>query len=1413
MYIRDANSWKFGLRWVSQMSGIGAFAAIIILTLLLFSGSITARQDAPQSKANSNQTIAGRKAATRKSSATVKKRHHLRQSHALSAKNRRVKRLRALRAAQRHRNARRINRRAQSGATLEPRSSIESRRDMKEREPLDASPKTPRTEGDFEGDQDARNDWFMFQRMYPFKEIDSSARRRAWEEVRSRADLRAPDAVGTTWASIGPVPTTSAFPDNGGFTSGRINSIAVSPANRQLVLVGSATGGIWRSIDGGTNFVPVSDNQVDLAVGSIAFSVSSPNVVYAAMGDLDNRYFGTGILKSTDAGVTWVRINNNTFPDRGQATKVAVDPVDPNKIYVAVFSTLNTTGGSNPVGGIFVSTDGGVSWANRLTSQASDLALHPTNPQIVYAAVRFGFNPTPSQGVYKSTDGGATWNKVYDSPYSNVFSSTRELQIAVTPARPNRVFVYVGTSEVGGGEARLEVSDDSGATWTTRGAISKGDGGLDTGQLGYNSYLAASPVNPNTVYIGSRDVFRSTDAGVTFADISNSWVQPWANAGYMPFSQKFHSDQQALIFEPGSDSTFYCGNDGGLFKTTDGGANFLSLNASLSLTQFTSLAMDPADPTRSYGGTQDNGTQRRLAGTSGWKEEVPISGDGGRVVINPLDTTMIFASYIQGSITRMTASGATFSGPISSGAILGSDPVAFYPPIIGNGLDARLYVGTNRLWICADCNDLAKVLPANPPTWTAPGGAFDQTNGGGDTLSTLAVSRSNNQIIYSGSRQGRAMASTNGGATWIDITTGLPNRSITNISVSPTDPALAYLTVSGFGTGHVFRSANSGAVWTDISGNLPNIPTSAFLIDPLTPATLYAGTDIGVFRSTDTGASWTAFNNGIPPVVIMAFTAQANGRIQVGTYGRGAYDLPTTDAPAAPAVGIAGATGSSRRIGPDANAPSNNTLDFVVTRTGNLNQTSTVHYETVDGSATAGGHDYEPVSGTLTFAAGETTKDVLVLIDSDDGIEPDEEFSVHLSAPVSAVITRSDGAGIIAHHNVAPTTFVGFSAAAYTGNESQSAAIVITRSGDTAGSSGVTFSTITGGTATGGAACGAGANYQTVTNQTVTFPQRSTTQTVSIPLCGNNQTETTGKTINLALTNSGGAALAAQTASVVTINDTANQFRSAAGIDMNLGGAASVYPAQVTVAGVPTTAFRIRVSLFDVSQNLPDNIKMLLVSPSGAKYVLMADAGGTTPIGSGSPVTLTFSDSVGAVLPDSTVLTTGKFLPTSWSTPIANFPAPAPSGPYAEPGSGLIRTTAQTFDGTFGSANPNGVWSLYVRDDNGGPIVQENSRNAPGVSVGSVASGWGIEILATAVTISGRVTTPSGQGLRNASVRLTDSQGVQRFATTSSFGFYTFDGVLPATYTIGVLSRQYRYASRTVSVTDNLTNVDFIGLE
>ena len=696
--------------------------------------------------------------------------------------------------------------------------------------------------------------------------VRQTAERSAAQRLAARpneARFASPQAA-RQWRNIGPKPTSSYFPGNWGLTSGRINAIAVSPADPNLILIGAATGGVWRSTDGGATFNAVSDNHVDLAVGSIAFAPSNPSIVYAGMGDKAQAYLGSGVLKSTDGGQTWTRISNSTLPSPGRISQILVDPSDANRVSVAQLAF--TESGVGFPSGFYYSTDGGVNWTKTFSGLTRDLVRHPTEPNTLFLATQ-SFAQTTTAGVWKSTNNGLNWTQIYTSP----FAFPSNIKIAVTTAAVDNLYVLVGDSTA----ARLEVSTNGGGTWTNKGSA------FDKGQFGYNCYLFVNPANPDIIYVGTRDLWVSTDGGTTYTNYTKNFT---IAGGYTPTQSKSHPDQHHFYISQSNPNLIYIANDGGLWKSTDGANSFQSLNASLTLTMFVSLDMHPTDPTKTYGGTQDNGTQKRT-GNVDWREFG--TGDGGQTFVDPLDPSIVYITYVGNTIYRYGNNGDNFSATIGTNAVFQNDRVAFYPPFVGNEVDSNLYFGTYRLHISE----------TRGASWTRPAGTFDLTFGGIDVLSAIGVSRSNTNVIYTGSAQGRAMVSINEGVSWTDITNGLPLRFIKSIIVSPTDPNTAYLTVSGFGSGHVFKTVNAGASWTDISGDLPNIPTNTLLIDPNNPSVLYVGTDIGVFRSTVGGNTWETFNMGLPPTIVTELDSQTSGLIQASTYGRGAYELTSVRVP------------------------------------------------------------------------------------------------------------------------------------------------------------------------------------------------------------------------------------------------------------------------------------------------------------------------------------------------------------------------------------------------------------------------------------------------------------------------------------------------------------------------------------
>ncbi|MBK8465176.1 MAG: carboxypeptidase regulatory-like domain-containing protein [Chloracidobacterium sp.] len=382
------------------------------------------------------------------------------------------------------------------------------------------------------------------------------------------------------------------------------------------------------------------------------------------------------------------------------------------------------------------------------------------------------------------------------------------------------------------------------------------------------------------------------------------------------------------------------------------------------------------------------------------------------------------------------------------------------------------------------------------------------------------------------------------------------------------------------------------------------------------------------------------------------------------------------------------------------------------------------------------------------------------------------------------------------------TPVITFSSATYIEDESQIAIISITRTGNLSGTNVVAFSTADG-TATGGASCSTGVDYISGNGQPVTFFPNDQTVIVVVTICGDSITEP-DQTINLLLS---GANLGSPSTAVLMINDTASTFRSTTPVVFNQGQPAAPYPSNLTVTGGPTQIGSMRVTLYDFTTTSVSvrNTHFLLVSPSGQHFVLMANTGGTATNGL---ATVNFTDTAGQIVPNNAFLVTGDYEPTSLGT-VPIFPSPAPSPPYNLPGGTVGGTGTQTLLGNFGGTNSNGVWSLYIRDS-GNVFV-------PSGSAGEIFGGWGLEFLpstAAGASISGRVLTADGFGIRNAKVVISgNSLSEPLVVTTGSFGYFTFDGLaVGETYVVTVNSQRYRFStpSRVISLIDNVTEADFV---
>lgn len=699
-------------------------------------------------------------------------------------------------------------------------------------------------------DDNPRLRWehFYRQRAYPFAVVPPQVLERA------RRDLLA------TWPNpFAPVPAMSATPwqqlgperifDNL-VSTGRLTAIAVHPNDPKTIYVGGAQGGVWKTIDGGANWVPRTDRECSLAMGSIAIDPVDPEIVYAGTGEQHfsgDSYYGCGVLRSGDGGETWVQLGASVFanPDSGRA-RIARLLIDPS----TAGSPATTTVLAASDFGLYRSTNGGTTWTLVLAGVATDLVMDPSDPQVWYAARR-------TIGIDKSTDGGVTWN-----PANTGFPATNvsRVNLAIGTSSPQTLYASVQNSS---NSQLLGIyrTDDGAANWTrvnTNGVASCGS------QCWYDMTLAVDPTNADVVYFGGISLFRSQDGGGTFSSISGP----------------IHVDQHILVFDPSNPNVLYVGNDGGIYKTTSGGSSWETLNTNLSITQFYSgISLHPTNPNIAMGGTQDNGTLG-YTGTADWRKF--MGADGGYTAIDFNNPSTLYGEF------QWNTSGG-FSGPRRSdnggasfilkvNGIITSDRALFIPPLVMDPTNSEtLYFGTFRLYKTTDRAD----------SWTAI--SSDLTTGG--RISAVAVAESDPDVIYVGTSRGRVQRTTDGGANWSIITGAVgPQRFVKDIAIDPANEDVAYLTVSGFGTGHVFKTADGGATWQDVSGNLPDLPVNAVLIEPGTPDNIYIGTDLGAFVSTDAAATWSPFNDGLPLVAVFDLAINStSGLLMAGTHGRGMF--------------------------------------------------------------------------------------------------------------------------------------------------------------------------------------------------------------------------------------------------------------------------------------------------------------------------------------------------------------------------------------------------------------------------------------------------------------------------------------------------------------------------------------------
>lgn len=694
------------------------------------------------------------------------------------------------------------------------------------------------------------------------------------------------------WRNIGP--------DRGGRSIAAAGS-AARPNEYYMATVG---GGIWKTVDGGTSWKPVTDGLVNTGTtGGVAVCEANPDIVWFTTGETQlrgNIMPGNGVWKSTDAGKSWTSMG---LADVQNFSRVRIDPKDCDNVLVGGFGHY---GAPNEARGVFRTGDGGKTWARTLYRDAStgavDISIDPNNPKIVFAALWEAWRKPwgmssggPGSGLFRSKDGGTTWTEITRAPGLPATGLVGKIGVAVSPADGNRVYAIIEHADGG-----VFVSDDGGATWK------RGNDSRDLRQRAfYYTRIVADPKLKDRVYVLNVDFWRSEDGGKTF-----------------PKKIKVpHGDNHDLWIARD--------NNERMIEANDGGAN-VSVNAGTSWTrqayptaQIYRVALTGNQPAFACGGQQDNSTI--CVPLRSWRHLSALGpigfavggGESGYVANDPLNPDIFYAGSYGGNLTRFDRS----TGQQRSINVWPDNPMGYSAgdiaerfqwtyPIVFDPLDPQtLYVASQHVFRTRNGGQswdrISPDLTRHDPATLGPsGGPITRDQTGVETYATvfaLAPSRREKGLIWAGSDDGMVHVSRDGGATWRNVTpAGLPDYlKITTIEDSPHTPGTAYLTGHRFLLDdfrpYVLKTTDYGRSWTSIAGNVPADEIARSIREDLKkPGLLYLATEKGVWVSLDDGKRWNSLQRNLPTVQVADIALTGND-VVIASHGRSFWVLDNID--------------------------------------------------------------------------------------------------------------------------------------------------------------------------------------------------------------------------------------------------------------------------------------------------------------------------------------------------------------------------------------------------------------------------------------------------------------------------------------------------------------------------------------
>ena len=702
------------------------------------------------------------------------------------------------------------------------------------------------------------HDFMFMQRAYPSGELKTDAYSKAlqWKKERIYRSANA----NVLWEFAGPTNI-----------GGRITDIEIPVDKAETYYVGAASGGIFKTTDGGDNWLPIFDEQEMLSIGDIEISKNNTDIIWLGTGEVNAgggslAYDGNGMFKSDDGGLTW---ESRGLPDVGSISKVLIDPVNEQTIFVGAMGPLFK---KNNQRGVYRSTNDGQDWEQVLLVSDStgiiDMSIHPNNGNIIYAAswerIRRPNNRQyggETSRIYRSQDGGDTWEELTNGLPSDPNDKGR-ISIDISQSNPEVLYAFY-TDKIGNVEGTFKTTD-GGDSWVEVNSISNG-----TSYHWWFGGVFVDPTDENIVYNSGFVMEKTLDGGTT-------WGSTFSNV---------HVDQHAVAFNTQVPGEVLIGNDGGLYKSSTNGDTYQKDNT-LPITQFYRFYVDPQNENKVYGGTQDNNTIRTTsAGIDDWQ---PIfGGDGFQPLVQSDNTNIIYALSQRGNLGKSINDGVSFNGALNG--IPSSDVNNWDTAITFDPADSQtLYYGTQRIY--KTTNGAGNWGVISPDLSNGP----HSGNLAYGTVTSIDVSPLDSNLIYAGTDDGNVWVTQDSGTNWTLVSDTLPNLWVTKVLASSSDVSQVYVTYSGYRYGeehgHVFKSEDYGTTWNDISNNLPDIPVNDILKDNY--GNLFLGTDIGVLASADEGENWEPLGVNMPSVVVNDLHIHENSEyLYVATYGRSSYKL------------------------------------------------------------------------------------------------------------------------------------------------------------------------------------------------------------------------------------------------------------------------------------------------------------------------------------------------------------------------------------------------------------------------------------------------------------------------------------------------------------------------------------------